>query len=84
MPLFSCAKASGRKNTVADAGSVSLVLWIIVMKRLTLSPEEIGVKGESGIRKNEASRKAFLTDPIRRIRFIYVPKHSSWLNQVEI
>jgi len=30
------------------------------------------------------SRKAFLSDPGHRIRFVYVPKHSSWLNQIEI
>lgn len=30
------------------------------------------------------SRAAFLSDPTHRIRFIYVPKHTSWLNQIEI
>ncbi len=34
--------------------------------------------------ENQETRKAFLTAAERRIRFIYVPKHSSWLNQVEI
>lgn len=64
--------------------SASLVAWVILMEGLTLSSEEIGVKGKSGILKNQKSRQAFLTDPSRRSRFIYVPKHSSWLNQVEI
>ncbi len=26
----------------------------------------------------------FLSDPVHRIRFLFRPKHSSWLNQVEI
>lgn len=30
------------------------------------------------------SRKKFLSDPSHRIRFVYLPKHSSWLNQIEV
>ena len=30
------------------------------------------------------TRKAFLSDLQHRIRFVYLPKHSSWLNQIEI
>jgi hypothetical protein len=31
-----------------------------------------------------ASRRAFLTERSHRIRFVYLPKHTSWLNQIEI
>ena len=31
-----------------------------------------------------STRAAVLSDPSHRIRFVYTPKHSSWLNQIEI
>jgi thiol:disulfide interchange protein len=31
-----------------------------------------------------ATRRAFLADSQHRLRFVYLPKHSSWLNQIEI
>ncbi len=33
---------------------------------------------------NQAARREFLSDPSHRIRFVFLPKHSSWLNQVEV
>jgi transposase len=30
------------------------------------------------------TRQEFLSDPSHGVRFVYTPKHSSWMNQVEI
>lgn len=73
--------------------------WIFVTDNLTIHCTEglvryvaqaceitadLGKKGRHGVLKSVVTRKAFLMDPGHRIRFVYVPKHTSWLNQIEI
>jgi hypothetical protein len=54
-----------------------------VARHLGISDASLGCVGEDGILKNMASRREFLSDKSHRIRFVYLPKHSSWLNQIE-
>lgn len=45
---------------------------------------DLGIKERSGILQSMPTRATDFRDPTHRIRFVYVPKHTSWLNQIEI
>lgn len=64
-------------NTHLSASLVELVA-----KRIGVT-DDLGKKEARGILKNMDSRKAFLTENSHRIRFVYTPKHCSWLNPIE-
>ena len=55
----------------------------LVAERCELT-DDLGEKGEIGHLESLKTRKAFLEDSNHRIRFVYTPRHASWLNQVEI
>jgi putative transposase len=61
--------------------SASLVRWVAAVSGLT---NDLGEKGTSGILKDRQSRAAFLSDPTHKIVVHYTPKHTSWMNQIEI
>ena len=61
-------------------GSETLVQWVAEACGIE---EPLGKKGVRGVLKTVASRQAFLSEKSHRIRFVYTPKHSSWLNQIE-
>ena len=66
-------------NTHKSEGLVRLVA-----KLCGIDEQTLGKKGKSGVLRSLSSRKEFLEDASHRIRFVYTPKHSSWLNQIEI
>ena len=62
----------------------SATLVLMVAGLCGIAAAALGKKGKSGVLRSVSTRKAFLMDASHRVRFVYVPKHTSWLNQVEI
>jgi len=62
--------------------SESLVRYVARLEGIDEST--LGQKDKSGTLKSMATRQAFLSDRSHRVRFVYLPKHTSWLNQIEI
>jgi len=62
--------------------SESLVRYVARLEKI--NENTLGKKGKCGVLKSMASRQAFLAKRSHRIRFVYLPKHTSWLNQIEI
>ena len=61
--------------------SESLVEW--VAERCGIE-DPLGKKTFAASCESMTTRREFLSDISHRIRFVYLPKHSSWLNQIEI
>ena len=58
----------------------------VVQLAAELNPEPIDLreKGKSGILQSMTTRTTFLTDPAHHLGVHFIPKHCSWLNQIEI
>ena len=70
-----------REEVIArDIVSESLVRWVADVCDIK---QDLGEKGKSGILKSMQTRADFLMDEAHRVRFVYTPKHASWLNQIE-
>ena len=56
----------------------------MVAEQLGIDQATLGIARKTGVVSTMETRRAFLSDPTHRIRFVFLPKHSSWLNQIEI
>jgi transposase len=56
----------------------------MVAEQLGIDQKTLGSAKKNGVLKSMQTRREFLSETSHRIRFVYTPKHSSWLNQIEI
>ena len=57
--------------------------WVRLVAQHCQIDVELGIKAKFGILQSMETRATFLSDSTHRIQFVYLPKHTSWLNQIE-
>ena len=69
---------------IVDNLNIHLSAQLVILIALICGVRDhLGTKNKSGVLHNLKSRREFLSSKEHRIRFVYLPKHSSWLNQIE-
>ena len=56
----------------------------MIADQLGIDQATLGAAKKKGVLNTMTTRREFLSDPSHRIRLVFIPKHSSWLNQIEI
>jgi hypothetical protein len=62
---------------------MSVLLVLFVARLCDIDLDTLGKERKYGVLKSMETRKAFLEEESHRIRFVFTPKHCSWLNQIE-
>jgi len=62
---------------------MSVLLVLYIARLLGIDLDTLGKERKHGVLQSMETRRAFLEDESHRIRFVFTPKHCSWLNQIE-